>query len=696
MPILETSKRLKKELTLFNISTIGIGATIASGFFLLPGLAAAQAGPAVILSYLIAAVPVFPALFSKAELATAMPRAGGVYYFLDRSMGPLLGTIGGVGTWLAIALKTAFALVGMGAYISHFFPNMTMLPLAVGFAVFFGFLNLFGAKKSGILQSLMVLGLLILLGGFIFTGMPELKPQYFSGFFDKGAEAIFSTAGLVYVSYMGLTKIASLSEEVQDPERNIPWAMFLALGTAILVYIFGTLIMVGVVPADDLHHDLTPVATAAKILVGPWGAILMSGAAILAFFSVANAGILSASRYPLAMSRDYLFPGFFSKLSKQQTPKNSIYVTVGLVILFLVMFDPTKIAKLASSFQLLLFALNCLAVIVMRESRIASYDPGYRSPLYPWMQIFGIIFPLWLITEMGILPIFFTIGMIVVGSAWYFYYARERVVRDGAIYHMFARWGEHRFEGLDRELRSILKEKGLREKDPFDVVIANASIIDITGKVTFGEVVGRAAARLDKKFPGKGEMLVVSFMEGTRVGATPVSHGIALPHVRLPDIDHPEMIMVRCQQGVSIEIDDEFLGEHSSPNPIHAFFFLVSPEEDPGQHLRILAQIAGHADDETFLKRWLSAHNEQEMKEILLRDDRFISLMLEPDSKAASLVGYAIRDLNLPPGSLIAMIHRGGEIIFPRGRTVLREGDRMTIIGEPKGIQELYERYFRG
>lgn len=696
MPILETSKRLKKELNLFNISTIGIGAMIASGFFLLPGLAAAQAGPAVVLSYLIAALPVFPALFSKAELATAMPRAGGVYYFLDRSMGPLLGTIGGIGTWLALALKTAFAFVGMGAYISYFFPDISFMPLAVGFAVFFGFLNLFGAKKTGLIQSMMVLVLLTLIAGFIFTGLPELNPHHFSGFFDKGADAIFSTAGLVYVSYVGLTKIASLSEEVQNPERNIPRAMFLALGVAILIYTVGTLIMVGVVPAEVLYHDLTPVATTAKILVGPWGAVLMTIAAILAFFSVANAGILSASRYPLAMSRDYLFPGFFSKLSKQRTPKNSIVFTVGLVILFLVVFDPTKIAKLASSFQLLLFALNCLAVIVMRESRIESYDPGYRSPLYPWMQIFGIIFPLWLITEMGILPILFTIGMIAVGIAWYFYYARDRVVRDGAIYHMFARWGEYRFEGLDRELRSILKEKGLREKDPFDVVIANANIIDINSAVTFGEVVGKAAARLDKKFPGKGELLVVSFMEGTRVGATPVSNGIALPHVRLPDIDHPEMIMVRCHQGVAIEIDDEFLGEHATPNPIHAFFFLVSPEADPGQHLRILAQIAGHADDEKFMKRWLSARNEQEMKETLLRDDRYVSLLLEPNSNAASLIGYAIRDLDLPPGSLIAMIHRGDEIIFPRGRTVLKESDRLTVIGEPKGIQELYERYGEG
>ena len=118
MSVLNSSKRLKKELTLFNIYTIATGATIASGFFLLPGLAFTQAGPAMLLSYLIAAIPVIPALFNIAELSTAMPRAGGVYFFLDRSMGPLMGTIGGLGTWLALVLKTSFALVGIGAYTS--------------------------------------------------------------------------------------------------------------------------------------------------------------------------------------------------------------------------------------------------------------------------------------------------------------------------------------------------------------------------------------------------------------------------------------------------------------------------------------------------------------------------------------------------------------------------------------------------
>ena len=121
---------LKKELTLLNVYAIATGTTLSAGFFLLPGIAFNEAGPAVVLSYLIAAIPLIPAMFSMAELATAMPRAGGAYYFLDRSMGPFVGTIGGMGTWLALVLKTAFALIGMGAYLRIFWPNVPVVTLA--------------------------------------------------------------------------------------------------------------------------------------------------------------------------------------------------------------------------------------------------------------------------------------------------------------------------------------------------------------------------------------------------------------------------------------------------------------------------------------------------------------------------------------------------------------------------------------
>ena len=622
-----------------------------------------------------------------------MPRAGGIYYFLDRSMGPLIGTIGGFGTWISLVLKSAFALIGVGAYLSLFLPDTPMQPIAAGFAILFGIINLFGAKKSGATQGILVVGLLLLVLWFTGIGAFQVKAVHFQGLFYQEINSFISATGLVVVSYMGLTKVASIAEEVKDPERNLPMGMFLAFGTAVIVYFTGTSVMVGVISAEKLAGDLTAVATVADVMVGHWGAVLMTIAAVLAFSSMGNASVLSASRYPLAMSRDHMLPPIFSKLGERKTPKYAIYLTVLMTLIFVLLFNPTKIAKLASAFQLLMFAFSCLAVIVMRESRIESYDPGYRSPFYPWLQIIGIVLPFFFIWGMGLLPVLFTLGLVLVGLAWYYYYARDKVVRDGAIYHIFARLGELRYEGLDRELRGILKEKGLRDQDPFDAVIASSNFIDIREKLSFQEIVEKASAQFEKRIEGKSEILKEGFLQGTRVGVTPVSRGVALPHMRLPRLDHPEMVIVRSIPGVEIDIDDEFLGKDATKTPVHAFFFLVSPEDNPGQHLRILAQIAGLADGKKFMKKWLSARHEQALKELVLRDDRYLSLTIKSGTPTAEWIDRAIYDINLPGACLITMIYREGKMVIPRGRTVLQEGDRLTIIGYPDGIQLLYEKY---
>lgn len=693
MPILETKKQLKKELSLLHIYSIATGATIASGFFLLPGLAYSKAGSAMVLSYLVAVIPIIPALFSSAELSTAMPRAGGVYFFLDRSMGPLMGTIGGIGTWLALTLKTAFALVGIGAYLGLFIQNVSVIPIAIGFAVLFALINIFGAKKAGGFQIVLVSTILVLLIWFAGSGINQINPVYFAELMNADYNSVMGTAGLVYVSYVGLSKIASVSEEVKNPEKNIPRAMFLALATVIAVYVIGTIVMIGVIPPEELNNNLTPVADAARKIAGKYGAVVMSLAAIFAFLSVANVGIMSSSRYPLAMSRDHLMSPIFRSLNKNQIPKNAILVTLFLIIFILLVFDIPKIAKLAGAFQLILFALCSLAVIVMRESRIDSYDPGYKSPLYPWMQIAGIITPFWLIFEMGWLTMLFSAGLLILGTAWYFYYAKDKVIRDGAIYHIFARLGELRFEGLDAELRGILKEKGLRDQDPFDAVVASAKIIDIKEKATFQDIVEQASVKLSRIFEMDVDTLKKGFMDGTLVGATPVSKRAALPHLRLLNINHSEMVMVRTHSGVRVDVDTEISDVHATTDEINAFFFLVSPEDNPGQHLRILAQIASHVDDDKFIKRWLEAENEQDLKELLLRDDRYVRLVLRPNSKAEKLIGIAINQLELPEGCLITMIHRQGEIIVPKGDISLQKNDRLTIIGYPAGIQELYQKY---
>ena len=696
--------RLKKELRLFDVYVIATGAMFSSGFFLLPGLAAAGTGPSVVLAYFLSGILIVPAMLSQAELATAMPRAGGAYYFLDRTLGPLVGMIGGMGTWVALILKSAFALIGMGAYLAIVL-EVPVKPLAVTLTVIFALLNILGAKQSTKLIRVLVFAVLAILGFFVLHGMSAVVSQgvadtartQFTPFFTNGLDGLLGTVGLVFVSYVGLTQVASLAEEVEHPDRNIPLGMALALGTVITIYVVGVAIMVAVLDADVLSSSLTPVADAAGEFV-TWipagiGVLLVVAGAVAAFASMSNTGILAASRYPMAMARDHLLPEALAKLGRFRTPVLSTITTATLLIIFILVLDVAEVAKLASALQLSLFGLINIAVIVMRESHIESYDPGFKSPLYPWMQIAGVVVPLILVAEMGWLPALFSMGIVAASVGWYNYYARGRLARDGAIYHVFERLGRRRYAGLDLELRDIMKEKGLRAEDPFDHVVARAFVIDREGAGDLDRVIEEAAQLLERRVPAPAKQISEDLTRGVAMGVTPVAHGSVLLHTRLPDLEMSELVIVRCRSAVDLKQSGEALTRQAKDEPVHAVFVLISGESNPGQHLRILAQLASHMEDETFMNQWMASRDEQELKETLLRDDRFLSLELKSGTPSESLIGSSLKDLRMPEGSLVALIRRRGETLVPRGGTVLREWDRLTIIGEPAGLIELEKTY---
>ncbi len=697
---------LKKNLTLFDVYAVSTGAMFSSGFFLLPGLATAQAGPAAILAYLLAGVLILPAMFSIAELSTAMPKSGGTYYFLDRSLGPLAGTVGGIGTWLALVLKSAFALVGMGAYLVLFFEDVPIKSLAVGLTVAFCALNIFGAKETTWLQRILVATLVGVLAFFVVQGLiavgglgPSVVREQLTPFAPFGWGSLVGTIGFVFVSYAGLTKVTSVAEEVQNPDRNIPLGMILSLLTATFIYVVGVFIMVSVLEPSELRSDLTPVATAAEAfftwLPGDTGLILIVIAAIAAFASTGNAGILSASRYPYAMARDHLVSERLGTLGRFGTPVTAVIVTSVLMVVVILAFDVEGIAKLASAFQLIIFGLLNVALIVMRESRIAGYVPGYRSPFYPWLQIVGIITPLVLVAQLGALTIGLTLLLVLGGVGWYLFYVRNNpaVMREGAIYHLFARLGARRYEGLDGELRTILKEKGLSDETPFESLVTRAAVLDLDADVDFEAAVRQASARLAERAGLDPDRLLQGFLKGSRTGATPVMLGVALPHLRLPEVERPELVMVRSQSGLPVPIDTTGDEQADAAEPVHAAFFLLSPEEPPGRHLRTLASLASRIDDAPFMSEWRAAETEQDLKEVLIHSDRTLSLSLLADGPTADLVGRALRDLRLPPHTLVALVHRDGAIAVPSGSTVLRAGDRLTILGDPDGILQLEKTY---
>ena len=424
-------KELERDLGLLSVLAISIGAMIGSGIFILPALALDIAGPAVILAYLLAGLLVVPAALSKSEMATAMPEAGGTYIYIERGMGPLLGTIAGVGTWFSLSFKGALALVGGVPYLLLLF-DLPLQPVALGLATLLILVNLVGAKQTGRLQVIIVVVMLAALGWFAAGSAPQVGTANYANFFGDGLFGLLEATGLVFVSYAGVTKVASVAEEIESPGRNIPLGILGSLVFTTTLYVAIVAVLVGVTDPGSVAGSLTPVAVAAEQTLGRAGVIAVILAAILALISTANAGILSSSRYPFAMSRDQLAPPSLSTVSERfGTPVNSITLT-GAVLLVLIAFVPIlEIAKLASAFQILVFALINLAVIAFREGSMA-YEPEFTSPLYPWMQIFGAASGLLLLTQMGTIALLGAVAIIVGSLVWYLLYVSPRVDREGA------------------------------------------------------------------------------------------------------------------------------------------------------------------------------------------------------------------------------------------------------------------------
>jgi amino acid transporter len=216
------------------------------------------------------------------------------------------------------------------------------------------------------------------------------QPRYYP-FFTRGFGGLLEATGFVFVSYAGVTKIASVAEEIEDPGWNIPLEILGSVVAMMLVYTFTIFVVVGVAPPEPLTTTLTPMALAAVSFMGEMGDILVAAVAVLALTSMANAGVLS-SRFPLAMSRDNLAPAAFGAIHERlQTPVYAILFT-GALLLVLIAFVPViELAKLASVFKILVFALVNAALIAFRESDLEWYDPEFVAPDYPWLQLGGVL-----------------------------------------------------------------------------------------------------------------------------------------------------------------------------------------------------------------------------------------------------------------------------------------------------------------
>ncbi len=420
-------KKLQRTLSLPGAIAVSVGGML-SGIFVLPGLAVGITGSSVWLAFLVAALCILPAVLSKSELATAMPKSGGTYVYIERAFGPLFGTIAGIGLWLSLLLKSAFSLVGLSFYLyvlievdESYTKYIALLAL-----LFILLLNVFGVKKVEKTQLVIVTISVLSLITIVFFGFNSFDSKLMEPVFSEGGSGFIAGVAFLYISYAGVTKIAAVAGEIKNPEKNLPRTMIVSLLLITTVYVLVALVLVGNVDQSVLSTDIKPIHTLFQTIGGDYFGYFAAVVGVITLMSMANSGVLASSRFPFAMAKDKMMPGFLGLVnSKFMTPVAAILTTSLLIGLAIVYLDVIKIAKLASAFKVLMFIFNELSVIVLRETNAQWYKPSFRSPLYPYVQLFGIVSGIVLLTFLGIMPLVSVFGVFALGFIIFLIYGRN-------------------------------------------------------------------------------------------------------------------------------------------------------------------------------------------------------------------------------------------------------------------------------
>ncbi|MDG1685448.1 MAG: amino acid permease [Flavobacteriaceae bacterium] len=493
---MKSKTTLVRTLSLPSAIAISIGGML-SGIFVLPGVAFGITGPSVSLAFLVAGICIIPAVLSKAELATAMPKSGGTYVYIDRAFGPLFGVVSGIGLWLSLLLKSAFSLVGLSAYLhvlvelDSFYTTIVAIVSLLLVLV----LNLFGVKKVGSAQLAIVGVSVTSLVVLIALGVNSVSAVSPTEFLSDGTLGFFGGVAFLYISYAGVTKIAAIAGEISEPEKNLPRTMIISLLLIMAVYVCVSMVLVRFIDGGALSTDIRPIYTAASEMGGPIAGYIAGVVGVMTLLSMANSGLLASSRFPFAMARDGALPKVFASISKQYlTPVFSIIVTAFAIALAVIFLDVVKIAKLASAFKVLMFILVNLSVIVFRETNAQWYRPKYKSPLYPFVQIFGILSGLFLLTFLGLQALLSVLAVFIIGFLVFLAYGRK-TNRSG----LLSNYGVFSF--LFRGRRAGASETELDQDEVIEGIYSSDSqiVVPLLGDETSPEMIVEVASSINPK-----------------------------------------------------------------------------------------------------------------------------------------------------------------------------------------------------
>ncbi|MCK5250702.1 MAG: amino acid permease, partial [Spirochaetaceae bacterium] len=406
-----------------------------------------------------------------------------------------------------------------------------------------------------------------------------------------------------------------VAHEVREPGKTLPRGMFLSFTVVIIIYVLAIGVTVGLIDADTFRNTLTPLTEGGAAIAGRTGAVIMTAAALIAFATTANAAILSASQNPAAMARDGLLPSWLGKTNAKGVPVPAILITGGFMALAILLLDLTNLVKAASTMKLILFLQVNLSLILMRKSRIISYRPQYKSPLFPILPTIGILLCGFLIFSMGSMSLLLAGGFFALTTIWTVFFQLEKPKRDSALLRIVERMAAREIRGtrLSEDLGEILKEPDGVDEDRFDRLVRKAIVLDLPGKVTrnklFEKLAGAFSLRLDT---GYAEILR-RLNEREQESTTLIADDLAIPHIVLDDEEGFEIVLVRARDGI--------VYEEGRPEP-KVVFALAGAAAERNFHLHCLMAIARITQTPDFQERWADAFDEEELRLLILLAER--------------------------------------------------------------------------
>jgi len=454
---------LARTLSLLDITAIGVGAMIGAGIFVLTGVAAGVAGPALILAFLINGVITLLTALSYAELGSAMPQAGGGYLWVRESMSGPVGFTAGWVSWFGHIIAGSLYALGFGAYFALFFEilgfsffglglELTIKVIAVIVICFFVFINFLGASETGKVGVIVTIGKVIILALFIASGLYVMyaKPDYglsnFTPFAPNGLGSIFIACGLTFIAFEGYEIIAQAGEEVRNPKKNVPRATILAIIIVLPIYCLVAFVSLGALNVESGttweflgHFGELGLVEAAKQFM-PAGIILLTFGGLLSTMSALNATTYSSTRVSFAMARDNFLPRKLANIHRSRRTPHLALLFSGIIMAALAVSIPLEDVASASSIMFfLLFMLVNVAAILIRRSIGDQLDYGFtmpsisikgrKTPFIPVIAIGANIALSAYLFQFSPLAWYVTVVWVIIGFGVYFAYSRRHYVK---------------------------------------------------------------------------------------------------------------------------------------------------------------------------------------------------------------------------------------------------------------------------